>query len=357
MTARIGLVLEPLDLLFFRDGRPFEAGIRVGSTAIFPQTLAGALRTALLERGGCDFAALGRAMRAGHSFGEALAEQSSELAEIAAVSAGGPWFLRNGQPLVPAPASLLRRDDDKERIFRLAPLREAEALPGWMPEEPGMLPLWTRSRDKAERLGGYLTLDGAAQFLCGDIPAGDQIVGADDLLDTESRTGIVVGPQTMTAAEGMIYTADFLALKRGVGLYAELSGPAAPLASAFAAETAIPLGGQGRYVRVRRLPEPVRWPRERRGGAGPLLLLTTPAPFALGWRPGGLDLVAAAVPGHVAVSGWDIARGGPKPTRFAVAAGAVYFCRGDPATGESMCDGEDALLGWGRFLQGVWEHA
>lgn len=30
MTIRIGLILEPLDVLFFRDGRPFEAGIRVG---------------------------------------------------------------------------------------------------------------------------------------------------------------------------------------------------------------------------------------------------------------------------------------------------------------------------------------
>lgn len=89
------------------------------------------------------------------------------------------------------------------------------------------------------------------------------------------------------------------------------------------------------------------------------MLLTTPAPFAAGWRPNGLDIVAAAVPSHVAVSGWDLARGGPKPTRFAVAAGAAYFCR--PAPGDddrlSLCDGEDALLGWGSFLQGIWNYA
>jgi CRISPR-associated protein Cmr3 len=73
MTIRIGLILEPLDVLFFRDGRPFEAGIRVGGQAIMPQTLAGALRTALLDRAGCDFQALGAAIQGGASFAEALA--------------------------------------------------------------------------------------------------------------------------------------------------------------------------------------------------------------------------------------------------------------------------------------------
>ena len=136
MTGRVGLVLEPLDLLFFRTGRPFEAGIRVGSTTIFPQTLAGAVRTALLDQAGCDFDALARATSVGKSFRESLAEQSSNLANIAAVSVGGPWFLRDGQPLVPTPASLLR--DENGGIIRLAPLRGS--LPGWLPEEPGMLP-------------------------------------------------------------------------------------------------------------------------------------------------------------------------------------------------------------------------
>jgi CRISPR-associated protein Cmr3 len=155
----------------------------------------------------------------------------------------------------------------------------------------------------------------------------------------------------------MIYSADYLALRPGVSLYAELLGPAEVLDGAFAADTAIPLGGQGRYVRVHRRSRPVDWPAAHSGGEGRLLLLTAPALFSAGWRPDGLDLVAAAVPGHVAVSGWDLAHRGPKPTRFAAAAGAVYFCRGFPESRASLCDGEDAALGWGSFLEGVWRHA
>lgn len=352
MAARIGLILEPLDLLFFRDGRPFDIG-RVGSTTILPQTVAGALRTALLERAGCDFGALGHAARAGKSFAQALAEQSPDLAGIAEVSVGGPWFFSDGQPLVPAPASLLR--DDNGEIAGLAPLRDA--LPSWTPEEPGMLPLWTRSQVRAERFSGYLTLAGADRFLSGERPTPDQIVASDKLFETDSRTGIVVGSQTLTAETGQIYSADYLALTPGISLYVELSGSETALADAFADETAILLGGQTRYVRVRRRPEPVQWPRHRTGRAGSLLLLTTPAPFAAGWRPSGVDILAAAVPGHVAVSGWDLARGGPKPTRFAVQAGAVYFCRGAAPDRDSLSEGDDALLGWGRFLEGGWDYA
>ena len=48
--GRIGLRLEALDVLFFRDGRPFDASARVLGGLPTPQTLAGALRTALLAR-------------------------------------------------------------------------------------------------------------------------------------------------------------------------------------------------------------------------------------------------------------------------------------------------------------------
>ena len=47
--SAIGVLLDPLDTLFFRDGRPFDASSRVRGGLPNPQTLAGALRTALLS--------------------------------------------------------------------------------------------------------------------------------------------------------------------------------------------------------------------------------------------------------------------------------------------------------------------
>ena len=52
--TRLGLRLDPLDVLFFRDGRPFGESTRAEGSLPVPQTLAGALRTALLTRAGFD---------------------------------------------------------------------------------------------------------------------------------------------------------------------------------------------------------------------------------------------------------------------------------------------------------------
>lgn len=39
----VGAILEPLDVLFFRDGRPFAAATRASTGLPFPQTTAGAV--------------------------------------------------------------------------------------------------------------------------------------------------------------------------------------------------------------------------------------------------------------------------------------------------------------------------
>jgi CRISPR-associated protein Cmr3 len=294
-------------------------------------------------------------MQGGASFAAALADQSAELSAVAEASGRGPWFYREDAPLLPVPADLMRAEDGS--LARLKPLRAQ--LPGWSPHEPGLLPLWIRSRARYDRASGYVTVAGIARYLTGDVPGSDEIVDFDKLGAKDSRVGIVIGSRSMTTERSLIYSADYLALAPSVSLYAEFDGPGAVLDGAFTEETAIPLGGQGRYVRVHRRARPVDWPIALGGGDGRLLLLTAPAPFHAGWRPDGLDLAAAAVSSHVAVSGWDLARRGPKSTRFAVSAGAVYFCRGVPETGgrASLCDDEDAALGWGSFLEGIWHHA
>ena len=52
----VGLCLEALDVLFFRDGRPFMDGTEQMLSGLpLPQTLAGAICTALMQAAGCDF--------------------------------------------------------------------------------------------------------------------------------------------------------------------------------------------------------------------------------------------------------------------------------------------------------------
>ena len=158
----------------------------------------------------------------------------------------------------------------------------------------------------------------------------------------------------------MMYAVRLMRLCPGVTLAVDLVGAPEDLGVCPDDDDVLPLGGEARRAIIRRSPSAYSWPEAPADAAdAPLLLLTAPA-FFDGWRPPGVSLVAAAVPGHVPVSGWDMARGGPKPNRFAVPAGSVYFC--NAGTGRSnhtdtLGTGEDAAAGWGSFLGGRWNHA
>jgi len=354
----VGLRIAPLDVLFFRDGRSFGPASTAESALPQPQTLAGALRTHLLNVVGCDFDALAAAIKGGQDFAEAAAAQSEAVGAIAALRFRGPWLFRDGKPLVPVPATLLSKEETGE-IIRLDPLQDD--LPGWAPSEEGMRPLWTVARGTRKRCQGYLTFNGLARFLDRRRLEPSDIIPAGELYNLDRRTGIAVDRQSAAAQEGMIYTIALLSLRAEVEFYTEVVGQTASFDQLFAAPFVMAFGGEGRRVAVARTSVPIDWPEvkaEPASGSCSLLLLTTAAPFG-GWKPSWMKPVAAAVSDHVAVSGWDLARGGPKPNRFAVAAGAVYFLDNlprDRAYTRSLCAEADARLGWGHFLIGAWHH-
>lgn len=372
-TTRVGLRLTPFDTLFFRDGRPMDAAARPSSGVPMPQTLAGAVRTFLLTRAGCDFKTLRSELQDnGLGFPDAAAKAAPDnqagARAVADMFVRGPWFARGDGPLVPVPGSLRQTEPpdpvQSPTYLQLRPF--AGHLPGWHPKEPGMLPLWTYEKHALRALKRhYLTPDGLKRFLRGEAVSGAEIVDADDLFDFDQRVGIAMEPGTFTTAEGQLYALSLLALKPDVTLYAELWAAQDALALLPTGAAPVALGGENRRVLLERLPHPFDWPRATTGGNGRMLLMTTPGLFReRPWCPPGLEPLSAAVPGYDAVSGWDLVRGGPKPNRFAAAAGSVWFLKPDaPFTDGidpnrcSLCDERnDAQLGYGCFVEGVWRY-
>lgn len=358
--ARSGAVsfeLEPLDVLFFRDGRPFDAAPRAATAAPMPQTFAGAMRTWLLTRLKADFTALGTTIKRGGSFREATAAQGSPVAAIGRLSIRGPWFVKGGERLVSMPATIEVEKDSGGALHRLDPL--SDDLPGWSPQVDGLRPLWRRSRGATQARGGYLRPAGLERFLSGCLPHTDDIVDSDELFGFEDRVGIGVDSDTQTAGDGMIYAVRLMRLRSGVTLGVDLVGASKDLSVCPDGDDVLYLGGEARQAIVSRVPNAYSRPETPTGAAcRRLFLLTSPAPFA-GWRPQGLRPVAAAVPGHIPVSGWDMARRGPKPNRFAVPAGSVYFCDEEvdiASEADSLCTGDDAAVGWGTYLEGSWNY-
>ena len=347
--------LQPLDVLFFRGGRPFDATARATSGLPMPQTVAGALRTWLFRQAGGDLDALAADIRRGASFAAAAAAQGSGPAAVGRIGVRGPWFARDGQRLVPMPANI--ESDADGRLYRYDPL--AADLPGCSLPAGGMRPLWRRGPGPTKPRSGYLSAsDGLRRFLAGGVPRPEEVVESDDLFTHEDRVGIAVNPLTGTVGDGMMYGVRMMRLRPDVTLSVDLFGQRNDPLCFPDDDAVLALGGEGRRAVVRRSGT-WRWPAPPDSpGDGKLFLLTSPAPLG-GWRPPEFAPLAAAVPGYVPVSGWDLARGGPKPNRFAVPAGSVYFGRDTaiPARNGSLCATDDASVGWGAYLEGVWKHA
>jgi CRISPR-associated protein Cmr3 len=348
MTS-LGLWLDPLDVLFFRDGRKFDAATRVRSGLPTPQVLAGAVRTALLEQFGCDFRKLGDATRTGKSFADGL---DAPLKWIAGVTFRGPWVCRsvkgNRDVLVPAPTALHTGKKGAGGVYRLHPKRVSD-VPGW---DGDLRPLWLDTRASTEPAKGFIDSAGLGKFLRGEEPDETELHAQSDFFEYDERTGIVIGESTSATVEGEIYSTSLLAPKSGVGFYAEVRLPDGAPQQPFKSVRSLAFGGEGKRVAVS-VSLPFAFPDQPVPGANQkrFVLLTTPgvpnARHELDYC--GAKLAAVAANSPVAISGWDLARGGPKPTRFAAPAGTVYFL--DSA--DPLPDAPDEL-GYGCHLQGVW---
>ncbi|ASV72884.1 CRISPR-associated RAMP Cmr3 [Thermogutta terrifontis] len=389
----LGALLEPLDVLFFRDGRPFAAATRGSSGLPTPQTTAGAIWASLLRAMGCNFDKIrdvyiraAENHRLEESDYQAVWRQGLQEAGAPewffSMTIRGPWLVRrrggdrkdpsddkpdpaHWELLFPMPATVFsfKKSELAERpeIWLGQPLSRNQTLPGWKPPRAGMRPIWVSTREDVETCKGFLTAAGMQKFLQSKPSQNfnkEDFVSESELFGHDNRTGIGINPQRLTSEEHQIYAASFLALKQEVAFYVELHLPPEG-ESVWKSVSFLRWGGEGKQVAVKHFDKPLEFPRAvPQNGQKPLLVLTTPGIFEDGWYPRCLagELVAAAVPGEVAVSGWDLVRRGPKPTRFAASAGSVYFLERLPETlSDPLSDKPlDQQQGWGCFLQGVW---
>jgi CRISPR-associated protein Cmr3 len=259
------------------------------------------------------------------------------------------------QPIAPT----LGRDDDDAR----------EAL--WRPvpddaQKPLASPRWWSSEEFVSWL------------------AGKPVSVRDEALGTTRRVQVHVGirPEELTSDDGVLFSHDVVETLDSGGEWAlgvEVALPAGELPKVAT------LGSDSRISRVESLPTTLFEPPARvikafrSSSPGLRLVAVSPLCFETGWLPdglaktndeyrgqlAGLDLVlrAAFVPRPIHVSGWDMAKGEPKPTSRMVPPGAVYFF--ERADGKPFGDAEAKSLwlsahgtrtdeGFGRVVPGVW---
>jgi CRISPR-associated protein Cmr3 len=335
------VTIRGIDTLLFRDGRPFDftpGGLARTEAVPPPSTTAGFFRTRWGRAHGDDWAA------------------------AANLKVRGPIPLCNGCAVLPAPADAVVYKADEPngsiRTMRLLPFSPQGGcdLPG------GMLPLRVTEDVKPNRGYSLWRWDDTADWLLGEVTPewkpGEVVPPRRD-----ERVHIRMGDGD-TAQRGGLFSTQMVAFERYD--FRDAAKPQSDLWSLLCRIEGVEaadllgagcLGGERRPAVVTPAPDGA-WPACPQGLAQKLaqathvrMLLATPGIFAGGWEPRWLDkttktgsppglpdlklkLVSAAVPRRHAISGWDLTNNQPKPVRWAVPAGAVYFFEveeGDPA--------------------------
>lgn len=369
------LVLHPLDTLFFRDGRPYNQDDpgQVEAASLFPPyppTVVGAVRAAAARAMGWPGSAWDTA-----ALGDGVDWQAGDEA-LGPLRFSGPYILRNGEPLYPAPLNLVagKGEGGADLITYLAPSGRAldtdigaVRLPAPIEAGQGFKTL--------ERF--WLDTKAMALALRGAELTSDQVVPGSHLSQAEVRIGIQRDTARRTTAERALYAAGHARPAQDVALVVDVEA----LPDVALGENLAPLGGEGRSVWIEQRDEKLELPHapELTPGKDDVLcytvVLITPADLDDKWPGPGEHLAGStgeALPGKIVsactgravmVGGWDGAARGPLPLRPLIPPGSIWFLEARAEEAEAVRSwrgrtiGRSTGWGFGRVLIGRWAPA
>jgi len=387
------LHIQPRDSLIVRDGRPFSAfpGAKVkGYDFPPPQVIAGAVRARL---------------------GEALGLQTAAAWDdlLKKVRVRGPLLidLQTGEPFLPAPldALLFTTEENPEAscakteathmLYRLSPRTPREEVLSDFQDLPEELHYFIEGPDdmpksKPAQMPRFWKKEWFFEWLAGEnacLPVKSLADLGIRSLPGDRRTHVKIDAPTFTAEESMLFETRGLefrvgnnderpldgVLDLGLWLSLEIDGEISEELATKALTGVHPLGGERRLalweVKDQRPPfltppqeliEAIQKTRAAR------IYLLTPAYFDPERAPaaylpppnawGPVQIRAAAIGRAQTVSGWDLIKAKPKPSRRLVPAGSVYYVRfSDEATPKDIVQWVDNL--WFSSLPGQPEQS
>lgn len=378
------LLLQPSDILFFRDGRPMSGSLSGhGAAWPLPTVISAALHAALWRS-----EIPSHAHRRGRS---GQRDDNQRDRKFGSLFSAGPFPERGGTWYFPRPADAQQPGSTRVTI---KPIQKPAASSLPTPLTHTLANTEAPTKDKPE---AWLSRDAWQQYLEATAPqkhAAHHFVSDSDFCDKENTIGIGIDPETGTQNQKQFYSANYLRLKPEwrMACLAEAKDKehqgADIIPRLFTESQGIIVGGQQRFCSAALLqnqapPLPIG---PAISGTRVKWILLTPAIFpAIGSHPGGslpswvnhetaevelLDgpgknaaerrkvpvgqpikakLVAALVGKAIPVSGYALphettnASGGAKPTHLAVPAGSVYYFECDD---ESAARKLAAALNW-----------
>ncbi len=349
--------LEAVDVLFFRDGRPFNAGEdhhAVGRFPPPPSVLQGVFRSHYLVQRGVPVDDEDR-----------VSQAVGDASQYNGLRMGAPLLAReDGEGRLiryfPTPADACLADEGGRIQPRLVRRSSGQRLAAYGLKRLLFAP--PDSQPSKGDLGGYLSeSDFAAYF---HESRAVHTIADTALYEREARLGIELEAHSRSTQQGRLYEAEFVRPRAGVGLLVEMDGLAG-----FAERGVMRAGGEGRALRYRAVQPPEFAVRLARAGdllpASFKVYFLSPAWFEEGWKPkdwgqffdGKVELLAAAIGGFQALGGYDLLNKSQKPASRWLPAGSVYYFRseGRVTLRQSAFTQRGAEIGYGQTVIGEWK--
>ncbi len=373
----IMITLEPLDILFFRDNRPFSAGedFYAESTLPSPLTVFGAIGNYILQKTGTDL----KKFFTSKGNDPVLGEYDNNLSKTN-LRIKGPFFLINERVYFHPPANLFyingllkfltpRENIDYEWDIEL-PLKPIE-IPG----------------GDFEPVECFISEDYVNRYLTKNLIFIPE-VGKDKLYFEERRFGHKLSRKTMAVERGFLYSVGYLRFidkleskkyeKSKIVVFVD------GIEDTFFTDETIFIGGERKIAFLEKIDKNLSFPEEEivekaKEGRRFFLYFVTPSIFSKGFyretwpqefQNVGARLVGIAVNKPLYLSGWrrtGVSSGYPRPIRKAVPAGSVYFFECDNKFSEvgfrklydkynfnGSLSEEYPCAGFGIALIGVW---
>lgn len=388
------IFIQPNDVLFFRDGKPFEAGGDHIARLNFPPTpitFYGAIRTALISlelKNFDDFKDpnnLSKELKEVVGFANKIGVDTSgkPIFEICngtlKITGFGMGILNSGKlkKIYPVPADVVK-EKNNDKYFILIPGKMDVNEKVNMPIKD-LLPLTNNNTvgKFLEEPAGFITEDGLNAYWKSEKLSENHFINVNEIFKCESRVCVSRDYKTHTAKEGMLYSIEFARMNEKVndrandkaGFFIEIEG-LDKFEEKMKTQKAIRLGGESKSALCN---YKVDWdsPVKPHISENLKVVTLTHSIFDNGWLPDGIDsngegkiegvevkLISAAMRKHVGIGGWDIVNNKSKPVRRAVPAGSVFLFKVISGNSERLSNkrliniGQETEKGLGQAIIG-----
>lgn len=373
-----------MDSLFFRDGRPMNAGESAWIDSQFPptgQTLQGAIRAAILDYVDADIQKFQGGENCLPANGGSLREEIGDGGSIGNLDLCGPFVACNDELFFPVPLDLVK---NKQHAFSLL-------SPSEKPVTSDMgclrLPSVTGQGFKTEE-GKYISSSTMTTLLQGKtdnlqlLPLIAASENEDALADREPKVGLARDNQKRTNTEGKLFAIAPIRPRTGVTINVQATGIKS---SHCPSNTFVQkLGGEGKVARLsvevgQQLTMPVPHINQLADRIRFKIVFISPALLEEGlllpvsnrqtetdflWQGAvnscELKVVTACIDKPVKIGGWNLMKRCSEPLRPFIPAGSVFFCEADISRKQAVINlhnsktGKDTQYGFGHILIGKW---